>query len=109
MQITSAALLISIALVVFGIAYYYFTTRHKERMAIIENKLPSDTFKGTENYLPLILMLSMVSIGISAGIMVGMAIIHLGFTTNDYIMPACIFLFLGLSLLTGYFLLKPKS
>ncbi len=108
MQITSAALLISIALVVFGIAYYYFTTRHKERMAIIENKLPSDIFKGTENYLPFILMLGIISIGISAGIMAGMAIISLGFT-NDYTMPVCIFLFLGLSLLAGYFLLRSKS
>ena len=108
MQITSAALLISIALVVFGIAYYFFTTRHKERMAIIEKSLPPDFFKGQGNYLLFILMLGIISIGIAAGILAGAIIAPLMSIHEVWVMSICIFLFLGISLIVCYFILKAQ-
>lgn len=107
MEITSAALFTSISLVVFGISYYYFTTRYKERMAILEKGLPPDFFNGSANYLPLILTLGIVSIGISLGIVVGALLNSLEIEGTRYLMlPFAIFLFLGISLLVSYFVLK---
>ncbi|MGF6846024.1 vacuolar-type H+-ATPase subunit I/STV1 [Chitinophaga sp. W3I9] len=107
MQITSASLIISLALVVFGISYYYFTTRYKERMTIIEKGLPSDYFKGGTNYLLFILLLGIVSIGISLGVVLGTFLRSLNIDgIRDFILPATIFLFLGISLIVSYFVLK---
>ncbi len=108
MQITSAALLISIALVVFGIAYYFFTTRHKERMAIIENGLAPDLFKGQGSYLPFLLMLGIISIGIATGILAGAILSLLVSIERVYVMSMSIFLFLGISLILCYFVLKSQ-
>jgi len=107
METTSAALLISLSLVVFGISYYYFTTRHKERMAIIEKGLSPDHFKGINNYLPLVLTLGIVSIGISIGIIAG---VYLSALLSNiiavFMLPFSMFFFLGLSLFVSYFTLK---
>jgi hypothetical protein len=107
MEITSASLFISVALVVFGISYYYFTTRYKERMTIIEKGLPPDFFKGGTNYLLFILLLGIVSIGIALGAVTGSFLRSLDIEgIKDLILPSTIFLFLGISLLVSYFVLK---
>lgn len=107
MEVTSAALFISISLVVFGISYYYFTTRNRERMAILEKGLPPDFFKGNTHYLPLLLTLGIVSIGISFGILVGTFLSSIKIEGARYLMfPFSIFLFLGISLVVSYFVLK---
>ena len=107
MEITSAALFISMSLAVFGISYYYFTTRHKERMTLLDKGLPSDFFKDTNNYLHLILLLGIVSIGISMGL--GSAVLLRSMDIdgiNGLSFPLMIFLFLGLSLIVSYFILR---
>ncbi|WP_142683980.1 DUF6249 domain-containing protein [Chitinophaga polysaccharea] len=107
MEITSASLFIAIALVVFGISYYYFTTRYKERMTIIEKGLPPDFFRGSTNYLLFILLLGIVSIGIAVGVVAGTFLRSLEIRgIRDFILPASILLFLGLSLLISYFVLR---
>jgi hypothetical protein len=107
METTSAALLISVSLVVFGICYYYFTTRHRERMAIIEKGLPPDFFKGINNYLPLLLTLGIVSVGISLGIATGVLLSIWIQMNTTYLITFCVFFFLGISLVVSYFRLKP--
>jgi hypothetical protein len=107
MEVTSAALFISVSLMVFGISYYYFTTRNKERMAILEKGLSPDFFKGDTHFLPLILTLGIVSIGISLGIVVGSFLSSIDIEGAKYIMlPFSIFLFLGISLVVSYYVLK---
>jgi len=106
METTSAAVIIAISLVLFGGAYYYFTTRHRERMALIERGLDKDLFKGTSSYLPLILTLGLVSIGIALGTTTGAYIETLDFPNASFAIPVCIFLFLGLSLILSYYLIK---
>ena len=106
MQITSAALLISTALVVFGIAYYFFTTRHKERLAIIENGLSPDLFKAPGSHLPFLLVFGIVSIGIAAGILAGAVLAPRLSIASVYVMSMSVFLFLGISLILCYLLLK---
>lgn len=107
MKVTSAALFISIALVVFGICYYYFTTRHRERMAILQKGLPKDYFKGSTNYLPLVLTLGIVCFGIALGVVAGGLLnsIEIGGIKN-LMFPFAILLFMGISLLVSYLVLK---
>jgi flagellar biosynthesis protein FliQ len=107
MQITTSAILISVALAIFGISYYYFTTRNRERMAALEKGMSPDIFKDTTNYLPLILLLGIVSVGISLGILVGGFLKTLQVDeTKDSMIPFSIFLFLGISLMVSYFVLR---
>ncbi|WP_113636219.1 DUF6249 domain-containing protein [Nubsella zeaxanthinifaciens] len=106
MEITSAALLISISLVVFGITYYFFTTRHKERMAIIETGQSPDLFKKQGQWLYFILTSGMVSIGIAIGILVGSLIQTLVNLNGFWVISSSILFFLGISLILCYFILK---
>lgn len=109
MQDTTADLFLSMSIVfaLFGVTYYYLTTRYKERIAILEKGLPADYFKYNGSYLPFIMLLGIVSVGIAFGIIIGAFLesLHLdGF--KNAMLPASLFLFLGLSLLVSYFVLK---
>ena len=110
MLVTSAGFLIAISLVVFGIAYYYFTTRHRERMAIIEKGLPPDYFKGSANYLPLILTLGIVCFGIAFGLLAVLWLLSFRvIRALPFIVPISVFLSMGISLLVSYFVLGKKK
>ncbi|PUV23026.1 DUF6249 domain-containing protein [Sphingobacterium athyrii] len=111
METTSAALFISISLVVFGISYYYFTTRHKERMEIIERGLSPDYFKNQSKFLPMLLVLGFSSVGVALGLAAGLALGDLFPTQKFLAVGICIFMGLGLALITSYFALKntPKK
>ena len=109
MQDTTADLFLSMSITfaIFGICYYFLTTRNKERMAILERGLPQDYFKDNSNYLPLILLLGIVSVGIASGILTGAFLESLeidGF--RNLMLTFSIFLFLGVSLIVSYFILK---
>ena len=107
MKVTSAALFISVALVVFGICYYYFTTRHRERMALLDKGLPKNYFKGSANYLPLVLVMGIVSIFIALGTLMGRLLDNLNIEgLGPAVYPICIFFFLGVGLLVSYIILK---
>ncbi|MCX2452043.1 hypothetical protein OQX61_12295 [Pedobacter sp. PLR] len=106
METTSAALFISISLVVFGISYYYFTTRHKERMEIIARGLSPDHFKGQTNLLPYLLILGMTSIGIALGIAAGTVVSTLLQLEKLFTIAFGVFLGLGIALIFSYALLK---
>lgn len=106
MESTSAALFISISLVIFGISYYYFTTRHKERMEIIERGLDPNHFKGQSDFLPLLLILGIISIGLALGIATGTWLSLLYPPQKIAIISFCIFLGLGLALISSYAVIK---
>lgn len=108
MQSTSAALFISISLVVFGICYYYFTTRHKERMEILERGLKPDYFKDQSDFRSLLLVLGIIFIGISIGIVSGTVLSVLFPLQKLTLMITSIFLGLGIALITSFYLLKKK-
>lgn len=109
MQDTTADLFLSMSIVfaVFGIAYYYLTTRYKERIAIIEKDLPKDYFKGDRNYLPFILLLGIVAVGVALGLLAGAYLHKLQIPGyEDVMLPFAMSLFLGISLVASYFVLK---
>ncbi|WP_316838878.1 DUF6249 domain-containing protein [Pedobacter gandavensis] len=106
METTSAALFISISLVVFGISFYYFTTRHKERMEIIAKGLSPDHFKGQTNLLPYLLILGMTSIGIALGIAAGTVVSNILQLEKLLTITFFVFIGLGIALISSYALLK---
>jgi len=101
----SVPIVISLTLSGFGIAYYYLTTRSRERLALIEKGLAPTSFAQSKSYLPLLLLLGVLSMGIAAGIAAGAGLTRL-VGSQSYVYPATIFFFAGLSLVVAYYLLK---
>lgn len=95
----------------FGIVYLFFTTRNKERMALIEKGIGAEIFnKGARKTAPiwkvLILNLAVLMMGIGAGTLIGMIIDSvLGFY-SDGLYPGIIFLTAGIALFVGFNLTK---
>ncbi len=97
--------------VLFGIAYLYFSTRHKERLALIEKGADASIFlKGRQYTQPiwkvLILNLALLLMGIGSGVMLGGILSDIGGVDEDIAMPGSIFLLAGTGLLIGFFLTK---
>lgn len=97
---------------VFGIYYMYFTTRNKERLALIEKGADAALFKTASEkgasrrlFHPLKVGLFMIGLGIGAG--AGYFIGELGMHQGASY-PSMIFIFGGLGLLV-YYLLAPKK
>jgi len=93
---------------IFGIFYLFFTTRHKERMMLIEKGEEASIFfndkerKSAPTWKILIINLGLVLTGIGIGIFVSI-ILQDGFgIQNDGVIPACIFTLAGLGLMIGY-------
>ncbi len=110
----AAAILIPISffLVVFAIAYLHYSTRNKERLALIEKGADASIFvkgkreKTTPVWKILILNVALLLMGIGGGIMIGG---FLGSNLNvdwEIAMPGSIFLMAGTALLVGFFLTK---
>ncbi|MEO9891714.1 DUF6249 domain-containing protein [Aurantibacter sp.] len=100
----------SIALAVFGISYLFFTTRNKERLALIEKGADASIFmKGKNNDTPMwkviLLNLSVLLISIGIGIFIG-AILSEMRVDPDVAYPGTIFILAGIGLLVGFYLTK---
>ncbi|SDM83958.1 DUF6249 domain-containing protein [Kriegella aquimaris] len=103
---------ISLFIVIFGICYLYFSTRNKERLALIEKGADASIFvKGKREHAPpvwkiLILNLALLLMGIGAGIIIG-GVLRSTFNVQwDVATFGSIFLMAGTGLLIGFFLTK---
>ncbi|MBT8229073.1 MAG: hypothetical protein KJO50_02360 [Bacteroidia bacterium] len=92
---------------IFGVFYLYFTTRHKERMALIDKGMNADLFVTSKRksaipfYAVMLINLGILAIGIGLGILIAQLLMMSGMD-EDIAMPCSIFICLGLSLLTGF-------
>ncbi|WP_273567678.1 DUF6249 domain-containing protein [Maribacter halichondriae] len=107
-----AIVFISAFIVIFGIVYLFFSTRNKERMALIEKGAEASIFvKGKREHAApvwkiLILNLALLLMGIGAGIVTG-GILRSSLNVDwDTAMPGSIFLLAGTGLLVGFFITK---
>lgn len=96
---------------IFGIFYLYFSTRNKERLALIEKGADASIFmRGKQTTAPiwkvLILNLSLLLMGIGIGIFVASFLETFTTLDSDAIYPACIFLTAGLGLFIGFNMTK---
>lgn len=96
----------------FAIAYLYFTTRNKERMALIENGADASIFvKGKREHAApiwkiLILNVALLLMGIGIGVFIATLIDHYTTLDEDAIYPAVIFTMAGVGLFIGFNMTK---
>ena len=94
----------------FGIIYLFFTTRNKERMALIEKGIGAEIFnKGNRKTAPiwkvLILNLALILIGIGVGTFIAIILDQYS-SLGEGIYPATIFTTAGIGLFVGFNMTK---
>lgn len=96
---------------IFGVFYLYFSTRNKERLALIEKGADASIFvRGKSQTAPiwkvLILNIALLLMGIGIGIFIA-SILHYNLgVEEDVAFPGTIFLMAGIGLFTGFTLTK---
>ena len=96
---------------IFGILYVYFTTRHRERMAMIEKgatpEMFKNAFKGSfgPRMSSFMLKLGLAAVGIALGIIFGSILFAVIPNLQEEVaMFSMIFLFAGSAMIASYFL-----
>lgn len=100
---------------VFGIMYVHYTSRNKERMALIEKGADASLFyKGKEgtkinfSWSKFTLKVGMLFMGVALGIIIAAIMSNAGVLDEDANYPSMIFFFGGLSLVL-YYIIDRKS
>lgn len=97
---------------IFAIAYLYFSTRNKERLALIEKGADASIFvKGKREHTApiwkvLILNLALVAMGVGLGIFIASLLDNYTTLDEDAVYPAVIFFMAGVGLFIGFNLTK---
>lgn len=94
---------------IFGIAYLHYSTRNKERLALIEKGVDAGIFKQSRETPPiwkiLVLNVALLLMGIGTGILIALMLQEtVGY--SDALYPGIIFLMAGTGLLAGFFLTR---
>ena len=107
------AVFIALFIVIFGVFYLYFSSRNKERLALIEKGADAEIFfskaekkRSTPVGKVIILNLAMLSMGVGLGVFIGSLIEAYTVIDEEVGYTGSIFLFAGLGLLIGFFLTK---
>jgi hypothetical protein len=103
---------IALLVTIYGIAYYYLSTRHKERMALIEAGMDPSTFTHSKRISTFILMLAVIlTIGITPAMVIASLYEIKGYLLSEFphMYLVTFFLFTGLSLFICYFIIKKNS
>ena len=98
-----------IPLIVFGtffaVLYVYFTTRNKERLALIEKGADATLFKSgpSKNVFGIVVLnIALLAIGIGIGVLLA-SLLEMSGMDDDVAYPAMIFICGGLGLMAGFF------
>jgi len=99
---------VALFLSIFGILYVFFTTRNKERLAMIEKGADPSVFKSPNFLRRTTLRLGMFLIGIALGILFGNILESSNLLKEEVAYFSMIFMFSGLSLIM-YYVIFEKS
>ncbi len=97
---------------VFGIFYLFLSTRHKERLALIEKGMEAKIFSRGDSKSPapfwkvFILNLAVLLMGIGVGVLTAMILESAFDFYEDALYPGIIFLMAGIALFVGFALTK---
>ena len=96
---------------IFGVFYLYFSTRNKERLALIEKGADASIFmKGKQHTAPvwkvLILNLALLLMGIGLGAFIALILDSYTTLESDAIYPATMFFTAGAALFLGFNMTK---
>ncbi|MEO2051115.1 DUF6249 domain-containing protein [Flagellimonas beolgyonensis] len=98
--------------VIFAIAYLYFSTRNKERLALIEKGADASIFvRGKRDaaapfWKVVILNIALLLIGIGTAIFVASILVYSFGVEEEVAYPGTIFLLAGVGLLVGFTMTK---
>lgn len=96
---------------IFGVFYLYFSTRNKERLALIEKGAEASIFvKGRTHTAPiwkvLVLNVALILMGVGIGIFIA-SILHYNLGVDEEVAyPGTIFLMAGIGLFVGFNMTK---
>ena len=98
---------ISLFLMIFGVFYLIYSTRNRERMALIEKGVDASIFlKGRSNGVPswkiIILNTAFLLIGIGLGFFIALFLSTYTQMNSDVVYPATIITMSGVGLLVGF-------
>ncbi|HLN19970.1 MAG TPA: DUF6249 domain-containing protein [Bacteroidales bacterium] len=104
----AALVFIALFAAAFGIMYVFYTTRHKERLALIEKGADATLFNTGKkepwfSWGKFSLKLGMLAVGIAIGILAGALLSNSNIFPEEISFSSMIFLFGGLSLIFFYF------
>ena len=98
--------------VIFGIFYLFFSTRNKERLALIEKGVDAKIFMSGEKKRStltgsvIVLNLALLLMGIGLGVFLASLLDTYTTIDSDAVYPAMIFFMAGLGLFTGFNITK---
>jgi NADH:ubiquinone oxidoreductase subunit 5 (subunit L)/multisubunit Na+/H+ antiporter MnhA subunit len=95
---------------VFVIVYMYLTSRHRERLAMIERGIPATAMENKAKTIANTLKIGMLSVGIALGILMGYLVNYMTKEPDNPVFYfAMTFLFGGCSLIINYKIEKNKK
>lgn len=99
---------ISLFTAIFGIVYLYFSTRNKERLALIEKGADASIFRNSGNSFQRIILLNLALffMGIGAGVFIALLLVTYTSLDKGALYPAMIFLSAGIALFIGFKMTK---
>jgi hypothetical protein len=105
MEVGDTIIALVFFLTVFGLFYLWISSRHKERMALIEkgesaDKIFGDPPKGAKKW---ILNFGIFAIGIALGVLLG-SLLKLAGMEGEHAYPAAIFFCAGAALVSAFFI-----
>lgn len=93
---------------IFGIAYLFLMTRHRERMGMLERNMEVSPFHSIKNANVSVLKYGMFLVGIAIGILMGNVLINLGIGKTISFLSMT-FLFGGISLILNYLIVRKQN
>jgi hypothetical protein len=108
MNNTEILIPITMFLCASGVLYVFFTTRHKERLALIEKGADPSLFQSKKGRSNATMRIGMFLVGIALGILSGNILAAAGGLIEEVAYFSMIFLFGGISLIIYYILIEKK-
>ncbi|WP_299112865.1 DUF6249 domain-containing protein [uncultured Winogradskyella sp.] len=91
---------------IFGVFYLYFSSRNKERLALIEKGADASIFnigkRTGSSWKVIVINLAFLSMGIGLGVFIANVLDTYSNLDNDAVYPAMIFLMAGVGLYVGF-------
>lgn len=91
---------------IFGMVYLYYTTRNKERLALIEKGADASIFnigkRSGSSWKVIVLNLAFLLMGIGIGVFIANVLDTYTTLDDDAVYPAMIFLMAGVGLYVGF-------
>lgn len=97
----------SVFATIFGVLFMFFSTRNRERLAMIEKGVDPSMF--TTRYNRIGIKIGLLAVGISLGVLFAQLIVHTTKMEEEPATVSMIFLFAGAGLVVEHFLAKKEK